>query len=209
MKPWRITCSLLASVACFATFTSTVVLSQEVAVPSQAATEKPAERVPENLQITLEKPEAVPTLDELNSGKSFFRLKIKNTGKQPVVIWSHVTATLADGQGQAVDHSWNYGRYGIRFDKKSILEHCSFVGLAPGRTHVIKIKLSDYPDAGFLAGWSLDAPGDYTLQVRYQYDRNAMKKQWGEGCRILEKPTAAWNRALEVDKTVSISFTAK
>lgn len=171
----------------------------------RGADSKPANLAPANIELSVQQPKKAPTLAAVNSGDYALTLQIKNTSQDDIVVWPFVTLKLFDEQGKAVEHSQYIGRFGGRFGDKSILEEMPFKLLAPGKSEKIELQLNGYmSDPKFITGWKLPTAGKYKLQAHYQYDRAAVKKDLGEGCKNINNPTAPWNQAVEINQTLEI-----
>lgn len=188
------------------TFVQTVACLYLATMMSFAQTEEKKEKtiskIPENLEITLTQPAETVKLADLNSGKFKLQMTIKNTGKTKLVIWPYITAKLTDSQGHDVPMTNYIGRFGVRRGDRTILEIFQFVTIEPGKTFSLPIPLNTLPDALFWAGWELKTAGEYQLHVRYQFDRAEIKNTYGEGAKFIDRETAKWNQALEVDTTL-------
>ncbi len=163
----------------------------------------------DNIEITVVKPKGAPTLEEVNSGKYLITLLLTNTSKEKKVLWPFVSMQVMNDKGKKLERSTNIGAGG-RASDISMIETLQFVTLAPGKSHKIEIRLDDhYQHPTLVTGWQLPAKGKYKVQLLYSYDRAVVKKIYGEGCRTLEKATAQWNLALEVNKQLEIELTVK
>ena len=152
-----------------------------------------------------------PRLRDANDGTFFIRVKIENTSEDEVVLWPFLSAQLVDAEGAEVPASLQIGRWGLRRgDKDSLLEEIEFVALEAGKTHEFDVRLNRYVyDSRFITGWDLSEAGDYRLDLHYVFDRDQVKESFGEGCRVLDDAEQDWNRALEIDDDVEVSFTVK
>jgi hypothetical protein len=164
-------------------------------------------KLPPGLKISVEVPKKAPTLEEVNTGTPVATLTLKNTGKKDLTLWPSLSAQVLDVKGKAVKLNMRIGRFGLT-RTPSVLEGIDFLTLKPGKTHGIKVTLSRYfHDPQAILGWELPAAGQYRLILSYLYDRKAVKKQLGKGCKDIDKPNKPWNLAAEVNKKVELKIT--
>ena len=77
----------------------------------------------------------------------------------------------------------------------------------PGATHTLEVNLAnDLHHSYLIQAWRLAAAGDYTLALRYHYDRAQVKKDFGKGCPDIDGANRPWNRALEIDQKVEVKL---
>jgi hypothetical protein len=151
------------------------------------------------LQITVDVPKKAPTLGQVNWGRFQITVNLKNTGKKDLILWPYLSLEPLDAKGKAVERSRFIGRWGRR-STDSILEGVPFITLGPGKVHKFKFAVSGFfLDADAITGWQLPAAGEYKLVIRYQFDRAAVKKKYGSGCKDLDNAKQPWNRAHPAD----------
>jgi RNA polymerase sigma factor (sigma-70 family) len=172
------------------------------ASPDQVVVAKgPAEPV----KISAIVPGSPPTLAQVNTGRFRVQFQLENTSKEPLILWPYLTLKVLDGDGQSVRLSRNLGRYGLRSGNNSILEDVQFVTLQPGATHTFDVSLFNYLwNSKAIQSWELKAPGTYTLELHYRYDRAEAKKEFGAGSKDIDNPKNPWNVAHELDRSMQI-----
>ena len=174
-----------------------------------SADEQPATReggIP--VAFSAEASSELPRLRDVNDGTFLVRVRISNTSDDAVVLWPFLSAQLVDAEGAEVPASLQIGRWGRRRgDKDSRLEEIEFVALDVGETHDFDVRLNRYDyDSLFITGWDLTQAGDYRLDLHYVFDREQVKESFGEGSGVLDDAEQAWNRALEIDEKLEVSF---
>jgi RNA polymerase sigma-70 factor (ECF subfamily) len=166
---------------------------------------KPAEPV----KISAAAPDTPPKLAAVNGGEFTIAFDFENTSKQDIVLWPYLSVTVKDDNGKEVQRSRKIGRFGLRSDTESILEGIKFVTLKPGEKHQIEVNLANcFCAAEMIQAWRLPAAGKYTVELRYHYDRADVKKRFGEGkTKDFDGANQPWNRAVEIDRTVTVKLT--
>lgn len=166
---------------------------------------------PEVLEVAVQRPAGDATLAKVNGGEYALTLTIKNISKQDALIWPFAEVRLFDRDGKPVPHSIYIGRFGGR-DEGSILESLTLEKLKPGQSYKIEICLSNYShEEKAMTGWKLSAGGEYAVGIRYRYDRARVKKDYAENMapKKLNDEKMPWNRAVEIDKSVSVPLVVK
>jgi hypothetical protein len=188
------------------------ILSFACLMPLPGFGEEPAtDSEADTLALLAEVSADAPALHDVNDGTFFVQLRIENTGDHAVVAWPYVSARLVDADGNEVPTSLRIGRWGRRRgDSESLLEEIRFVTLDAGEKHEFDVRLNRCVcDSRFITGWNLSQPGEYRLDLHYVFDRDEVKDSFGKGCRVLDDDREHWNRAIEIDEQVEVSFTVK
>lgn len=162
-----------------------------------------------SIKITTHISESPLSVQSVNSDDFAIVVKLHNTTKKEVVVSPFLSVELLDADGRPVQKSKNIGRNGFRMTD-SALEGISFVSIAAGKTHEIKVNLKHYKyDPLKITGWRINEAGDYQLKMRFQFDRKHAKKTLGKGCLTIDEPQQPWNQALEVDESFKVKFKVK
>ena len=162
-----------------------------------------------SIKITTHIPESPLSVQSVNSDDFEIVVKLHNTTQHEVVVSPFLSVDLFHADGRPVQKPMRIGRNGFRMTD-SVLEGISFVSIAAGKTHEIKVNLKRYMhDPLVIAGWRIKQAGDYQLKMRYQFDRKHAKKTLGKGCLTIDEPEQLWNQALEVDESFMVKFKVK
>jgi hypothetical protein len=84
--------------------------------------------------------------------------------------------------------------------------------LKPGQTFRIEIGLGGYTsEEKAITSWKLPSAGEYAVGIRYRYDRARVKKDYAENMapEKLHDEKMPWNRAVEIDKSISVPLVVK
>jgi hypothetical protein len=174
----------------------------------QLRANEPASEV---LEVTVQRPDADPTLANVNGDKYALTLTIKNVSKQDALIWPFAEVQVFDRDGKPVPYHHYIGRFGDR-DDGPLLESLTMEKLKPGQCYKIEIRLSGYQhEEKALTAWKLPKVGEYAVGIRYRYDRVRVKKDYAENMapKKLDDEKMPWNRAVEIDKSISVPLVVK
>lgn len=175
-----------------------------VCSPAQSADDEQQNNSDSPLQISIHPSHKDPTRRQVNSGRFTVKVKITNNSDQPVTVWPCLAVQVFDADDKPVKKSMNIGASGVRF-ADSQLEGFKYRELAPGKSYEIVVKLDQYTyDADFVSGWKITRPGKYRIAMKYEFDREAAKKKYGKGCKVLDEPDRPWNRAIEFSKSAEV-----
>jgi hypothetical protein len=178
------------------------------ALSTATAQEAKDKKVPEVLEFRVAPTAENPTVAQVNKGDYAVNLTMKNVSDKELVLWPYLEAKVLDEAGKDVRRSRFIGRWGLR-KGNSILEDIPFVRLKAGESHTFKVTVGAFPyDAKAITGWTLSAAGEYTLELRYRYDRAEAKKTFGKGCKVLDDPRQPWNQAPEIDRKFEVKIKA-
>jgi RNA polymerase sigma factor (sigma-70 family) len=174
------------------------------------ADEKGETKKPPPLKIAVDVPKDLPTKAQVNSGEYTLKVRLENVGKDDLILWPYLLATLHDPDGKEVEVSRFIGRFDLGKLGKSFLEDTEFITLKPGATHEFTVSVPSYdhhPTA--MMGWKLPAAGEYRFDFKYYYNRAAARRDYGKNGTNLDDPKAPWNRAYETDQKFEAKIKVK
>jgi hypothetical protein len=149
--------------------------------------------LPDGLEAKLVLPELKPTRALVNTGYYFLRFELTNTSDKEMTLWPFIEMEVLHADGTPVPPSMHIGRWGI-ISAPSRLEDIGYVQLAPGKTHTMKIALNAFAyDAHAIRGWRLVPQKSYVVKLRYEFERDAVVKEFGANCREPDAPEKPWN----------------
>lgn len=160
------------------------------------------------IEIEFSSPDAI-SFDRANLGMLKLTLSIENTSNDAVVMWPYFSGYLVDSTGKLQKQDKRIGRWG-RLSSPSVLEAFKFIKLKPGEKLELKVSINrfDY-DPDVITGWRVPKPGDYQFVLRCHFNREYMKKKYGDGCKGIDDESKPWNQALEIDQTARVDFVVK
>lgn len=160
------------------------------------------------VEIEFSTPKSV-SLNRVNSGESNLTLNITNTSDERVVMWPYFSAYLVDSTGKLQKQTKRVERW-ENLSEPSVLEAVQFRVLKPGEKIELKVSVSQFDlDADAIMGWQVPTPGDYQFVLRCHFNRELVKKRYGDGCKGIDNPAKPWNQALEMEQRARVDFTVK
>ena len=192
-------------------FRMNAVLATIFAFVACAAPLRGEEAPPEVLKVTVERPDKAATLADVNDSTYKLTLTIQNISNEEVLVWPFAEVEVFDRDGKPVPYAGWIGRFGLR-DAVPLLESLTMETLKPGQSYKIEIGLGGYHlDEKAMISWKLPAAGEYAVGIRYRYDRARVKKDYAEDMAInkLDDAKMPWNRAIEIDKSISVPLVVK
>lgn len=163
------------------------------------------------LEVAIGRPAGDATLADVNDDKYSLELTIKNISRKDVVVWPFAEVQVFDRDGTPMPCSTSIGRFGGRAGGP-LLESLPLEKLEPGESYRIEISLGNYRhEEKAMTGWTLPAAGEYAVVIRYRYDRARVKKEYAENMapKKLNDERMPWNRAIEIDRTISVPLVVK
>jgi hypothetical protein len=158
------------------------------------------------LSMTAVAPKTSPTLKQVNEGTFTLTVQLKNTGSDTIVLWPYLSLKILEPDGDEVGKATSIGRWGF-ISSPSVLEDIPFATLDAGKTYDFKVNLKKYNyDPNVVGGWQLPKAGKYELLFSYKFDRAAVKKRYGKGCKDIDGANRPWNRAVEIEKTLKLEL---
>jgi RNA polymerase sigma factor (sigma-70 family) len=152
------------------------------------------------MSLSVEVPPEKPTLSEFNSGQYKVTVHLHNISDHDAVVWPYLTVKVLDAEGNAIPPAEHLAHNGLH------LEQMDFVTLKPGKVHKVEVqfgRLAKHDPEG-ISAYELSERGEYILEVNYQFDREAVKKRFGEGSPGLDHPDQPWNRAVQFQKRAEV-----
>jgi hypothetical protein len=161
---------------------------------------------PQSLSLSVDLPNMRPTVAEFNEGQFKVVVTITDCGRDNVVVWPYFSIKILDAKGEPVPPSRQSSRY-MRSNERSVLEEMDFVNLRPGQAYGVEVNFRvGMNDPQVITSYQLPGKGEYTLQFNYHFDREAIKQQFGVGCKNLDDPDRPWNRAVDFAKKVEVKI---
>lgn len=171
----------------------------------------PAEKGPAaTVVLQAEKPKLVRAFPELPPSRQV-KVRMENQGKETVVLSPLVHLQLFEGK-RSVPHDVYIGAGFVGPELIKDLEK-RFLVIPPGKAAHLNLHLDNHDVGDRVYGWKLKRPGSYRLVLRYQFDRKAFAKVFLQPPFVVEadevwagRPERAWNRALEMERTLTVEF---
>ena len=124
-------------------------------------------REPQGLRFFVGLPKMKLTVDTELS----FNITVENRSSANVVLYPYLSLRVLNSDGSEAKRSRKLGRSGLRLHDHP-LGGVKFITLKPGEKWTVREKLKQYMhDPKWITGWKLAAPGTYTLEFTYAYDR--------------------------------------
>jgi hypothetical protein len=150
--------------------------------------------LPDGLSIKLVLPEMKPTRALVNTGFYVPKVELKNESDAPMVLWPFLDIDVLNADGTPAPPSMHIGRWGL-ITAPSQIEDIGYVTLEPGKTHTIPIVFKGYSyDPHAIRAWRFVPDREYRVNLRYEFDRAKVIKQFGARCKVLEAPEQPWNK---------------
>ncbi len=160
------------------------------------------------IKIEIELPKEAPTLKQVQ-GAFQFTVKITNDNNEDVVLWPYLSLKVTDKEGKEPKRTRWLGRWGDR-EKQCFLECVPFWTIKSHATMELKDGITAFQhDPQAIAGWRIDAAGDYTIALTTSFKRADFKAR----CKKCENDHGdakwSWNKAVELERTVEAKLTVK
>lgn len=150
--------------------------------------------LPDGLSIKLVLPEVKPTRALVNTGIYVPKLELKNESDAPMTLWPFLDIEVLNADGTPTPPSMHIGRWGL-ITAPSRIEDIKYVTLEPGKTYTMPIVLKGYSyDPHAIRAWRFVPERDYRVNLRYEFDRAKVIKDFGENCKVLDAPEQPWNK---------------
>ena len=162
----------------------------------------------DDLSLELVLPAAPVSLREARTSFKF-KVRMRNVSPARIVLSDYRAFAVFGADGKETSHSLAIGRWGTR-PNGCFLELQPFLALAPGEVRDAEAGLKFYDqDPEMMLGWSLPAPGTYTLRVTYGFDRKEFRSHCRSGCAGHDDPGRPWAKALEGAKAVEAKLVVR
>lgn len=132
-------------------------------------------REPHGLFFSAGMPKMALTVASVNRGSFKYAVRVQNKTGRKVSVWPFLRLRLLDAKGNEVKRSQRIGRGGLQGRAPQP------VTIEPHKIWSFQDSLKRYMhDPEWITGWTIAAPGTYTLEFTYEFDAAVAKIRWGE-----------------------------
>ncbi len=140
-------------------------------------------------------------------------LRFKNEEMKEVVLCPFIHVKVLDAKKKELESD---AYIGAGFVSEDLIDDIDrrIVVVPAGKTVELAVNLGNNDMGDHLVGWDFEQAGTYTVQLSYDYDRNAFQKTFFQAPFIVGKekldwartPERNWNRAVEMKRTAEVKL---